>query len=122
MLIFNHNFFVEIVNLFLLLLSKFFNHVLSGDEDCFEVVRVRECVANYFYFRFEVRLAVVCRHVLETFQLFFGFSSLLVVRNRQLMHGEIIWTLWMLVPILSLHDIVKTGLGLPTRLNVLLLF
>jgi hypothetical protein len=39
-----------------------------------------------------------------------------------LMHGEIIWTLWMLVPIFSLHDIVKTGLGLPTRLNVLLLF
>ena len=122
MLIVNDNLLVEIVNLFLLLLSQFFHHVVAGDEDSLEIVWVRERVANYLYFGLEVGFAVVGGHVLETFQFFFGFGSLLMVRNRQLVHREIVGSLRVLVPILSLHDVVKAGFGLPSCLVVLFLF
>lgn len=122
MLIVNDNLLVEIVNLFLLLLGQFFDHVVARDKDSLEIVWVREGVANYLYFGFEVSFAVVPRHVLETLKLLFGFGSLFVVRNRQLVHREIVGSLRMLIPILSLHDVVETGFGLPSCLVVLFLF
>lgn len=114
MLIVHNDFLIEIINLFLLLLRLLFDHIVARDEDRLEVVRMRESVTDYLYFGLEVRFAVVSRHVLEAFQLLFRLRSLDMVRNRQLMHGELVRALRVLIPILSLHDIVEAGFGLPS--------
>lgn len=43
-------------------------------------------------------------------------------RNLEVVDRRLVWLLWVLVPILSLHDIIEAALGLPSCFVELLLF
>lgn len=111
-----YDFFVEVIDLFLLKLGKLFDHVITRDKHCVEIFTIRESGPLSLDFGLEVRLSVLSWNILEAFKFQFSFQSLLVVRDRQAFDSSLVGSLWVLVPILSLHNIVEPTLSLPSTL------
>lgn len=122
MLVIDNHFLIELVDLFLLLCCKFLDHVIARDKDCLEVVWMRKCLASNLYLTLEVDLAFLCSVEFKPFQCGFRFCPLCMIRDLKLMHFEVIWLLGVLVPVFALHDIVETGLGLPSSFIFFLSF
>ena len=107
---------VELINLALLLLLQLLDHVVARDEHRLEVVRCRERGTLLLDLALEVGLAVLTRYILEALELLLGLESLLVVRDQQVFASGRVRLLRVLVPVLSLHDIVEALGGFPSCL------
>jgi hypothetical protein len=58
---------------------KFFYHIVSTYENCFEIVFFRKSSLLRLNFTLEIWFAVGSRNILESFKLLFGFRSLYVI-------------------------------------------
>ena len=113
---------VEVIDLFLAHLSLFFHHVVSRDEDGIEILLLREGGSLSLHFGLKVWLAVFSWDKSVALKLGLGFKGLNVMWNLQVVNGGLIRSLGMLVPVLSLHHIVKTTFSFPGFLIVLFCF
>lgn len=79
---------------------------------------MRKGISNHFNLGLKIWFAIVSGHILEALHLFLGLRPLNVVWNRQLVHRELVRLLWVLVPVLPFHYVVKARLSLPPGLVV----
>ena len=122
MVVGHNNFLVPVVDLLLLLLSFFFHHIVAWDKNSIEISSLGESSSLGFHFSLEFRLSILPRDILESLKFHFGFPSLLVVRDPQILDSSLIRSLWMLVPVLTLHHVIKPTLGFPSTLIFFLCF
>jgi hypothetical protein len=118
----NYNLFVEVIDFFLFLLSKFFHHIVTRDENGVKVFFIWEGWFLWFDFRLEIRFTVGSWYELEPFHVHFSGEGLLMMRNSQILNGSKIWFFRMLIPIFSFHDIIKATLCFPTSFVIFLGF
>lgn len=117
----DNHFLVEIVDFLLLSFLLFLLGVVSqAREDCLEVIWLREGLSGS-YFTVKVRLSIFASHKLVLLQLCLGLLDLHVVGHLQCFYCRVVRLLWVLVPVLSFHHVVKAILGLPSGLVVLFL-
>lgn len=117
-----NDFLVPIIDLFLLHFSFLFDHIITRNKHSIEIRSLRESSSLSFDLGLEVRLSILPRHILEPFKLHFSFPSLLVVRDQQIRYFSLIRSLWMFIPVLTLHNVIKSSLSFPSSLIVLLSF
>ena len=111
-----------VIYFFLLLSSHFFDHVISRYEHCVEIFFMWKCWSLCFYFTHEIWFSILTNNELESFHSIFSFFSLEMVRNFKSIDCGLSWSLWMFIPVFSLHDIVKSTSCLPASLIFFLLF
>ena len=115
MLVLHYNFLFKFFQLALAHLGELFVHIFPGDEHRFEVLRVRECL-RACYLTHKVRLAVVCRVVDSTFKFRLRVLHSLDVGDLEVIDRGLGGLLGVFVPVLSLHNLIKSLLGLPLGL------
>ena len=71
----DNDFLVKVFEFFLLELRHFLHHIFTRDENCLEIVGIRECLL-ILDFAVEIGLAVICWVIQLTLQLIFGLGSL----------------------------------------------
>jgi len=118
----NHNLFVEVIDFFLFLLSKFFHHIVTRDENSIEVFFIWEGWFLWFDFCLEIWFTVSSWYELEPFHVHFSGEGLLMMWDFQILNSSKIWFLRMQIPIFSFHDIIKATLCFPTSFIILLCF
>lgn len=100
------------LNLLLPHLSKFFVHVFARDEDRLKELWIWECLSTGDL-ALEIRLAVICWVVDRILKFFLLVLHRLCVRDFHIIDGWLSGLLRVLIPVLSLHDLVKAVFSLP---------
>lgn len=108
---------VEVVDFLLLHLLHLFHHVVARDEHGLEVIGVGEELIFIFVFAW-IRLFSLGVS-LKALEKPLGFFHLLEVRVLEALDCGRVGSLRVLVPVLSLHDVVESTLGLPAALVLL---
>jgi hypothetical protein len=106
----------------LLHFSFLFDHIITRNKHSIEIRSLRESSSLSFDLGLEVRLSILPRHILEPFKLHFSLPSLLVVRDQQIRYFSLIRSLWMFIPVLTLHNVIESSLSFPSSLIVFLCF